>query len=431
MKAYETSLARKAFGEYANKGLIVTYESHRAAHHYLSSSLEEASGIALLQGPRGAGKTTIINELAPQLKRECSVAVFDGANPALQLHVTNVLSQFGIDVVGEKDERMLQMLDSYAMEQAGSGAAPVLIVDDADQLEPSALSLLNWLADLNVRGRSALRFVLTGKEGLADLVTNFSMRHFARRHPVVFKMNPLSKREAVIYLRTKFIGAGNENAEDVLSLDICEDLHELSRGWPGGLDDVGLQAISSLHENMETHSGPCIIVTTEGKTIAEHAITKSETIIGRDRAADIVIDDACVSKRHAMLKLDETAVVLFDLNSTNGTRVNSMEVMQSVMQNDDVITVGQYALKIENLPAVSNKMAEKIREADTVTLDSPDDIRRSRTLRNIQRSRADKETPVAVLTAEDLDATQVDPWSVTFGPDGAMEVHNAASHVRR
>jgi pSer/pThr/pTyr-binding forkhead associated (FHA) protein len=131
-----------------------------------------------------------------------------------------------------------------------------------------------------------------------------------------------------------------------------------------------------------------------------------------------------------MLKLDDTAVVLFDLNSTNGTRVNSMEVMQSVMQNDDIITVGQYALKIENLPAVSNKMAEKIREADTVTLDSPDDIRRSRTLRNIQRSRADKETPVAVLTAEDFDATQVDPWTVTFGPDGTMKVHNA-SHVRR
>ena len=394
MEAREPSLARKAFGEYANKSLIVTYESHRAAHHYLSSSLEGASGVALLQGPRGAGKTTIINELAKQLRRECSIAVFDGSRPAFQLHPRNVLSQFGIDVEGEQDDKMLQMLDSYVMEQAGSGTTPVLIVDNADQLEPSVLSLLNWLADLNVRGRWALRFVLTGTEHLADLVTNFSMRHFERRHPTVFKMNPLSKREAVIYLRTKLISAGCENTEDVFSLNICEDLHELSRGWPGRLDEAGLQKTGSLRENMDTHPDPRIIVTTKGKTVARYAIRRSETIIGRDRSADIFIDDACVSKHHAMLKLDETAVVLFDLNSTNGTRVNSMEVVNSVLQNDDIITVGRYELKIENLPAGSDKMAEKIRQGDTVTLDDPDEIRRSRALRNIRRSRAGKELPV-------------------------------------
>jgi hypothetical protein len=220
------------------------------------------------------------------------------------------------------------------------------------------------------------------------------MRHFERRHPTVFKMNPLSKRETVIYLRTKLISAGCESAEDVLSLNICEDLHELSHGWPGRLDEVGLQTIGSLLENMDTHSDPRIVVTTEGKTVAEYAISRSETIIGRDSSADIVIDDACVSKHHAMLKLDETAVVLFDLNSTNGTRVNSMEVTQSLLQNDDIIVVGQHELKIENLPAISDKMAEKLRQADTLTLDDPDDIRRSRALRNIQRSRAGRELPV-------------------------------------
>jgi type II secretory pathway predicted ATPase ExeA len=394
MEAYESTLARKAFGDYANKSLIVTYESHRRAHQYLSSSLEEASGIALLQGPYGAGKTTIINELIPQLRRECSVAVFDGADLALQLDARHILSQFGIDVVDEKDEWMLQTLDSYLIQQVGPGTTPVLIVDNADRLDPSVLSLLNWLADLNVRGRWALRFVLTGKEHLAELVTDFSMRYFERRHPTYFEMNPLSKPEAVIYLRTKLISAGCENAEDMLPLNTCEDLHELSRGWPGRLDELGLQTIRSWHENKVSHAGLRITVTTEGKTVAVYAISSNETIIGRDRSADIVIDDACVSKHHAMLKVDETAVVLIDLSSTNGTRVNSMEIMQSMVQDDDIITVGHYELKIENLPAISDKMAEKLRRADTVTLDNPDDIRRSRALRNIQRLRAEKELHV-------------------------------------
>ena len=246
-----------------------------------------------------------------------------------------------------------------------------------------------------MRERWAIRFVLTGTERLADLVADYSMRHFERRHPTVFNMNPLCKREAVIYLRNKFIAAGGENAEEVLSLDTCEDLHEMSRGWPGRLNDLALQAISDIGENRDTQSGPRIIVSDEGKTVAEYAITKSETIIGRDKTADIVIDDLYASKRHAMLQLDGTALVLFDLKSTNGTRLNSTDTMHSVLRNSDIISIGQYQLRIEDLPVVSDEMAERIRRADTLTLDNADDIRQSRAKRNIRRSRIGNELPAA------------------------------------
>jgi general secretion pathway protein A len=387
-------MARKVFGGDADKGLIVTYESHWAAHRYLSSALEEANGLAMLQGPRGAGKTTIIKELVPQLKRKCSIAVFDGAISASKPHVSDVLSQFGFDDLAEKDDKLLQTLSAYVTQQAASGQAPVLIIDNADRLEPSALSLLNWLAALDARGRWAIRFVLTGKERLADLVADYSMRHFERRHPAVFNMNPLSKREAVIYLRTKFIVAGGENAEEVLSLDVCEDLHEMSRGWPGRLDELAFQTLIGMDENMDAPSGPRIIVTDENNTIADFAVTKNEIIIGRDSTADIVIDDAYVSKWHVTLKFDENAVKLFDLNSTNGTRVNSTDTMHCVLSNNDIISIGKYRLRIENLPAASDEMARAIRRADTLTLENPDEVRRLRAKRNIRRSRTGKELPV-------------------------------------
>ncbi len=387
-------MARKVFGGDADKGLIVTYESHWAAHRYLSSALEEANGLAMLQGPRGAGKTTIIKELVPQLKRKCSIAVFDGAIAASKPHVSDVLSQFGFDDLAEKDDKLLQTLSAYVTQQAASGQAPVLIIDNADRLEPSALSLLNWLAALDARGRWAIRFVLTGKERLADLVADYSMRHFERRHPAVFNMNPLSKREAVIYLRTKFIVAGGENAEEVLSLDVCEDLHEMSRGWPGRLDELAFQTLIGMDENMGAPSGPRIIVTDENNTIADFAVTKNEIIIGRDSTADIVIDDAYVSKWHVTLKFDENAVKLFDLNSTNGTRVNSTDTMHCVLSNNDIISIGKYRLRIENLPAASDEMARAIRRADTLTLENPDEVRRLRAKRNIRRSRTGKELPV-------------------------------------
>lgn len=391
MAARGSSLARKAFGEDADKSLIVTYESHRAAHRYVSSALEEINGVAILQGPKGSGKTTIINELVPRLKREAPIAVFDGSKLAARRPVRSMLSQFGVENIPEEDEAMLQTLNNYATQQARSGAAPILIVDNADRLEPSTLSLLNWLSTLDVRGRWALRFVLTGKERLSRLVENHSMRHFECRHPAVFTLNPMSKREAGIYLRTKLIVAGGENSESVFSLDLCENLHECSRGWPGRLNELAIEAMSQMGDTNGTRSDPVVIVTDDGRKVAEHTVTTRETIIGRDKLADIVINDSYASKLHAMLRLQENAVILLDLNSTNGTRVNSTETMKAVLHNGDVISIGRYRLTIENLPDVSEEMAEKIRRADTLTLEDPGDIRRSRAMHNIRRLGTEKE----------------------------------------
>ena len=391
MNIYGSSFAAKAFGECADKNLIVTFESHREAHRYVASALEEASGIAILQGPRGAGKTTFINELVPQLQRKAPVAVFDGAKTYSQPDVSAVLSEFVVDVATETDDRLLQKLSAYVREQTETGAAPVLIVDNADQLEPGALSLLNWLADLDARGRWAMRFVLTGRAHLNDLIDNYSMRYFVRRHPIVFDMQPLSKQETVVYLRTKFVAAGGEDVERVVSLDVCDELHEKSNGWPGRLNELAMEAIGRDGENARAQAAPRIIVSRDDEVVAEHALTKRATIIGRDRGADIVIDDSYVSKRHAMLQLDEAGVELLDLNSTNGTRVNSVETLYSILQDNDIITIGRYELKIERLPVVSEEMVATIRGADTLTFENPDDIRQSRAKRLIRRSNTEKD----------------------------------------
>src|SRR5690606_27060487 len=44
--------------------------------------------------------------------------------------------------------------------------------------------------------------------------------------------------------------------------------------------------------------------------------------IGRDAACDVRVDDRRVSRRHARLEVQQGAVVLTDLNSTNGVYVN-------------------------------------------------------------------------------------------------------------
>jgi type II secretory pathway predicted ATPase ExeA len=383
MPVHGSSLGSKAFGQDADRSLIVAYESHRDALRFLSAAMHQTNGIALLQGPRGSGKSTIIGEQFAWSKREAPIALFDGARASTRQLVSGMLKQYGVDVIPQDDEQMLQILGNYLSQQTRTGQAPILLIDNADRLGSSTLSLLNWLAALDEKGRFALRIILTGKERLADLASKHSMRNLERRHPAVFALNPLSPQEAAIYLRTRMIAAGGERSEEVFSIDVCERLHELSRGWPGRLNDYALEAMARTEELKDTHSAPRVIVTREGETLAEYALTKRETVLGRDEMADIVVKDRYVSKLHAMFQMYSNGLVLLDLNSTNGTIVNSVETQKRILRNNDVISLGQHRLKIENVPAVSQAMAEKIEVTDTLTLKNLDDVRRSRARHNI------------------------------------------------
>ena len=378
MPAQGSSLGSKAFGEHADAGLIVAYQSHQDALRFLSSALGQANGVALLQGPTGSGKTTIINEQLAWTSRDAAIALLDGTHLTPRRLLTGMLSQFGIETVSQHDDQMLQSLNSFVTQQTRSAQAPVLIIDNADRATSSALRLLNWLAALDARGNYALRIVLSGKEGLSTMLRNDSMRSLARRNPATYSLNPLTAHETMIYLRTRLIAAGGERSEEVFPIDVCDTLRELSRGWPGALNKRAIEVMERVTEMRSSISVPRITVTRDGETVAAYELSERQYVIGRTELADIIIDDTYVSKMHAMLQNYSNAVVLIDLNSTNGTTVNSIVVQKTILRNNDIIVLGRYRLKIENVPALSAEMDEKIKASDTLTMQHLDDIRRAR-----------------------------------------------------
>jgi hypothetical protein len=69
------------------------------------------------------------------------------------------------------------------------------------------------------------------------------------------------------------------------------------------------------------------------------------TVLGRDDAADIVLDDPGISRRHSEIRVTNDGPHLVasirDLGSTNGTFVNSERVSSQRLSDGDRITVGR------------------------------------------------------------------------------------------
>jgi len=67
--------------------------------------------------------------------------------------------------------------------------------------------------------------------------------------------------------------------------------------------------------------------------------------VGRSPANDIVLDDASVSRRHALLaRRGETTFVLDD-RSLNGVRVNGERVSEAPLRDGDALALGTVAVR--------------------------------------------------------------------------------------
>src|SRR6185503_9311958 len=79
-------------------------------------------------------------------------------------------------------------------------------------------------------------------------------------------------------------------------------------------------------------------------------LTKPVITVGRGTANDLVLNDASVSRFHAVIKLHENKVSIADRGSTNGIVRNGEKINEeSELQNGDVVQVGQYALRLEHV----------------------------------------------------------------------------------
>jgi len=89
---------------------------------------------------------------------------------------------------------------------------------------------------------------------------------------------------------------------------------------------------------------PTLKLTCNGTAIQELSLDFPQLLIGRADDNDMSIPSDYVSQHHILLIRRSGSTILVDLNSTNGTFVNSERVYKHVLANDDVITVDRHSM---------------------------------------------------------------------------------------
>jgi type II secretory pathway predicted ATPase ExeA len=389
---------------------FIQYPSQQEAFKFLEGILADQKALGLLHGPEAAGKSELIDQIATKVRERAAVAVVDGSRLKPTKFLTSVLTEFGYDLELSSVDELVNMLNVFAVQQARSREAPVLILEHFNHMYPSTLHVLCQLAMLTVNKKFALRIILVGDRYFRRVIDSPRMLPIAIRLAGDFAMQPLTARESVVYLYAKLEADGIGNPDSVFPADICDSLYAASGGWPGNLDRIAESALEKLHElpgidalNESTTSEifdasekvdeldeaedipvltdvvpPRLIISHNGAVVRELELAGPRTLLGRSAMSDVVIDHEFISKHHALLVWVDDEVMLLDLKSRNGTYVNGQRVERKILQDNDVLALGEYRVKLL-LPAGAKKVSSAgMAAADTTKLKNLADARRKK-----------------------------------------------------
>jgi predicted component of type VI protein secretion system len=106
-----------------------------------------------------------------------------------------------------------------------------------------------------------------------------------------------------------------------------------------------------------------LVSLTDGPSIL---LDKPILLIGRHPECDIQIDSRKISRRHCCIAQVGEYLVVRDLGSTNGVRINGVRVLEGRLKANDELTIGghRYQISWDMLPPSSHSESGRRRHSD-------------------------------------------------------------------
>src|SRR5438445_1499670 len=102
-------------------------------------------------------------------------------------------------------------------------------------------------------------------------------------------------------------------------------------------------------------------------------IVKDLIVVGRKDECDLRLDHKSVSKMHCIIVKTDGLLLLRDLGSTNGTRVNGQRVRRAALLPNDQLSIASCKFKVHLGPDDAAPVAAlPVREERTQQLDADD-----------------------------------------------------------
>jgi general secretion pathway protein A len=362
-------------------------KEHAQAKAYLEYALMNEDNLLVLTGEIGSGKSLIADSVIQNLEEDIlAVKIHQTLLSAIEF-LQMLLLEFGIKSFHERKVELLDQISEFLVQKHKEGRRVLLIVDEAQNLEPHVLEELRFLSDMEYNHHKLLDVFLIGQPEFRKTLELPEMEQLRQRVHLRFHLDALGEDEIKDYIMHRIKVAGEQSdveieddavsliflysggrprlinvlcdhaltcafveEKNVISKEVIETSIEELNWTPYGqaaADPVATDP--GAEQNLLDCATDARIVVTKGSTLlVEHPVNKSRLTIGRHKNCDIILKDTRVSRQHAQLVMLGDEIYIHDLNSKNGTYAGIKRVDVYQLVDGDVIRIADFELKYFN-----------------------------------------------------------------------------------
>ena len=204
---------------------------HKEVLAHLVYGLQENNGFLKIIGEVGTGKTMICRSFLRELRSDFNIAyIFNPCINALELLQT-VNTELGIPGKSKSKKKLVDVLNRFLLEERAKGHRVVVIIDEAQDLEPRVLEQLRLLSNLETDTEKLIQIVLIGQPELDKVLAKEGLRQLRQRITIQWELLALNLEETRGYIQHRLnvaLGKGKVR----FSRQAVEMVYRYSRGIP-------------------------------------------------------------------------------------------------------------------------------------------------------------------------------------------------------
>lgn len=222
----------KPFTITPNPHFVFLSSIHREAYARLLYGVDSHAGFISLTGEVGTGKTTLLRTLLTQLDPEkyISALIFNSCVSAEQL-LAGICREFGVEAEEQTRFGYLDALNIFLIEQNSAGRTVLLVIDEAQNLEPEVLEQVRMISNLETERDKLIQIILAGQPELDTVLKRHDLRQLNQRITVRCRLAPMKVDDVTQYIQHRVAVAGSR-IPDIFSPAAIRKIYRFSRGIP-------------------------------------------------------------------------------------------------------------------------------------------------------------------------------------------------------
>ncbi|HBY88163.1 MAG TPA: general secretion pathway protein GspA [Colwellia sp.] len=226
------SLSELPFSISPDPKYLFMSERHKEALTHLTYGLGEVGGFALLTGEVGTGKTTISRCLMEQLPEKTQAAFILNPTLSCQELLATICDELKIRYrkTGASLKTLTDKISEKLLKNHENDINTLLIIDEAQHLQPEVLEQLRLLTNLETNTKKLLQVILIGQPELQQLLQRRDLRQLAQRITARYHLMPLTRQELAQYIQHRL--TVSDCVRPLFDKGALTKIHQLSQGVP-------------------------------------------------------------------------------------------------------------------------------------------------------------------------------------------------------